>query len=540
MNLLPCSSCVSPIWGSRVVVALTLVFVAFLSACGDVGGPAPDATKIGPQVSALSRQVLLRNSLDFEGDDKSDILWRNDDGTIAIWLMDGATLIASPVVGTMSAAWKITNTGDFDGDGKSDIVWRNDDGTIAIWLMNGATLKASPVVGTMSAAWKIVSTGDFDGDGKSDILWRNDDGTIAIWLMNGATLKASPVVGTMSAAWKIANALTPSGGNTPTPSGGNTATPICANTTTPSGGNTPTPITTKAPSAEWRLTGSPWGIAVDCGGNVYVAEFFKNRIETFSSTGTYITQWGSSGTGNSQFAWPKYLAVDGSNNVYVADNMNSRIQKFSASGTYITQWGTHGEPGNSNWGATGNSQFNGPTGIAVDSAGAAVYVVDSNNNRIQKFDLSGTYITQWGSTGTGNGQFQFFGGSQGPEGGIAVDGAGSVYVVDNMNHRIQKFSSTGTFITQWGSNGSGNGQFLYPSGIAVDSAGAVYVVDSSTNGNQTGNVSRVEKFDSSGNFITQWVLTSLTACGSYGIGVATDSAGAVYVTQGNCIDKYAP
>ena len=492
MNLLPCSSCVSPIWGSRVVVALTLVFVAFLSACGDVGGPAPDATKIGPQVSALSRQVLLRNSLDFEGDDKSDILWRNDDGTIAIWLMDGATLIASPVVGTMSAAWKITNTGDFDGDGKSDIVWRNDDGTIAIWLMNGATLKASPVVGTMSAAWKI------------------------------------------------ANALTPSGGNTPTPSGGNTATPICANTTTPSGGNTPTPITTKAPSAEWRLTGSPWGIAVDCGGNVYVAEFFKNRIETFSSTGTYITQWGSSGTGNSQFAWPKYLAVDGSNNVYVADNMNSRIQKFSASGTYITQWGTHGEPGNSNWGATGNSQFNGPTGIAVDSAGAAVYVVDSNNNRIQKFDLSGTYITQWGSTGTGNGQFQFFGGSQGPEGGIAVDGAGSVYVVDNMNHRIQKFSSTGTFITQWGSNGSGNGQFLYPSGIAVDSAGAVYVVDSSTNGNQTGNVSRVEKFDSSGNFITQWVLTSLTACGSYGIGVATDSAGAVYVTQGNCIDKYAP
>ena len=195
-------------WSRRVAIVVSLVLTASLSACGDVGRSAsgPDMSNIAPQlVLALSRQVLLKGNLDFDGDGKSDILWRNDDGTISIWLIDGATPKATPVVGTMSTAWRIASSGDFDGDGKSDIAWRNDDGTIAIWLMNGATPKATPVVGTMRPAWKIASSGDYDGDGKSDILWRNDDGTISIWLMDGATPKATPVVGMMSTTWKIAS-----------------------------------------------------------------------------------------------------------------------------------------------------------------------------------------------------------------------------------------------------------------------------------------------------------------------------------------------
>lgn len=259
------------------------------------------------------------------------------------------------------------------------------------------------------------------------------------------------------------------------------------------GGGSNTSPNPDAPIAEWRITGTmnaPWGIALDIGNNVYVAELFGNRVDKYSSTGTSIAQWGSGGNGNSQFNHPKYIDLDGSGNVYVADNMNHRVQKFSS---------------------------------------------------------SGAYITQWGSNGTGNGQFQFddlVNGLQGPEGGIAVDSTGAVYVVDNWNHRVQKFTSTGTYITQWGSAGSGNGQFLYPSGIAIDNMGSVYVVDNSTKNNATGNVARIEKFDSSGNFISRlnlsWMGTALYGGGLGAIDVSTDSTGALYVTQGECIDKYAP
>jgi DNA-binding beta-propeller fold protein YncE len=77
------------------------------------------------------------------------------------------------------------------------------------------------------------------------------------------------------------------------------------------------------------------------------------------------------------------------------------------------------------------------------------------------------YLTQWGSFGTGDGQFDS------PR-GVATDATGNVYVADYNNHRIQKFTSAGTYVTQWGSRGSGNGQFTYPHGVATD---ALYVVN---------------------------------------------------------------
>ena len=84
-------------------------------------------------------------------------------------------------------AWHIKGTGDFNGDGKSDILWQNDDGTPAIWLMNGIDhagrqrrRSANP-----GPSWQVKGTGDFNGDGKSDILWQGDDGTPAIWTMDG-------------------------------------------------------------------------------------------------------------------------------------------------------------------------------------------------------------------------------------------------------------------------------------------------------------------------------------------------------------------
>jgi DNA-binding beta-propeller fold protein YncE len=103
-------------------------------------------------------------------------------------------------------------------------------------------------------------------------------------------------------------------------------------------------------------------------------------------------------------------------------------------------------------------QFNNPYGDTVNSSGN-VYVADANNNRIQKFSSTGTFIRKWGSLGTGNGQFN-------SPIGIAVDSSGYVYVDDTSNNRIQKFSNTGTFIRKWGAPGSlsltPDGQILDP------------------------------------------------------------------------------
>jgi len=257
------------------------------------------------------------------------------------------------------------------------------------------------------------------------------------------------------------------------------------------------------------------GVAVDASGNVYVADTSNNRIQKFSSSGNFITTWGSYGTGNGQFYDPRGIAVDASGNVYVVDSVNSRIQKFSSSGNFITMWGSYG---------TGNGQFFYPIGITVDASGN-VYVTDYNNNRIQKFSSSGNFITMWGSYGTGNGQFWH------PT-DIAVDVSGNVYVMDQANYRIQKFDSSRAFITTWGSQGTGNGQFIEAYGVAVDASGNVYVTDAYS----------IQKFSSSGAFITTWG-SSGTGNGQFAnlTGVAVDASGNVYVadTSNNRIQVFS-
>src|SRR6185436_3438022 len=115
-------------------------------------------------------------------------------------------------------------------------------------------------------------------------------------------------------------------------------------------------------------------------------------------------------------------------------------------------------------------EFVAPAGVAVDSSGN-IYVTESFSDRtkdfVQKFNSSGAFLTSWGTQGAGNSQF--FGAA-----GVAVDASGNVYVADPGNNRIQKFTSAGAFITKWGSNGSGDGQFSGPQGVSVDSSGNVY------------------------------------------------------------------
>jgi serralysin len=159
---------------------------------------------------------------DFNGDGNSDVLWRNIDGTLVDWSMNGSqitsiqqvTLQGSPAA--PDASWSIAGIGDFNGDGASDVLWRNTNGTLIDWSMNGSQIASTQQVTLQGSAvapdatWSVAGIGDFNGDHNSDVLWRNNDGTLIDWTMNGSqvasvqsvTSQGNPV--TLDASWQIA------------------------------------------------------------------------------------------------------------------------------------------------------------------------------------------------------------------------------------------------------------------------------------------------------------------------------------------------
>jgi DNA-binding beta-propeller fold protein YncE len=167
----------------------------------------------------------------------------------------------------------------------------------------------------------------------------------------------------------------------------------------------------------------PNGVAVDGSGNVWVVDTFNYRVQEFSASGAYLGQLGSKGTGNGQLGWASGLAFAGGN-LYVADS--ARVEEFSTSGAFIAQFGSAG---------TGNGQFHGLGGIASDPTTGNLYVSDMANNRVQEFSSSGAFIgfiAAFGSAGSGNGQFS---GAR----GVAVNSSGTLYVADSGNNRVQEW-----------------------------------------------------------------------------------------------------
>ena len=220
-------------------------------------------------------------------------------------------------------------------------------------------------------------------------------------------------------------------------------------------------------------------------------------------------------------AVPYALATDLAGNVFIADDAKNRIQKFNSQGAYLAEWGRTGKR---DWNPKSDAdrdemegKFFHPRGLAVDPEGY-VYVADSGNDRVQKFDSNGTFRTQWGGPGKSRGKFK-------RPNDIAVDRLGHLYVADTANHRIQKFDGAGNFITQWGSEGSENGQFRSPVAVAVDAYCNVFVADS---GNQ-----RLQIFESDGTFIT-----TLAGIPASPVDVAVDAAGSIFVADSGKVRKY--
>ena len=283
---------------------------------------------------------------------------------------------------------------------------------------------------------------------------------------------------------------------------------------------------------------SPYGVAVDGSGNVYVAEIttrevrLSNRIRKIDSEGVVSTLAGGTsgfadGPGTSaQFFAPFGVAVDGSGNVYVADRNNHRIRKIDSSGVVSTIAGT-GTAGFADGPGT-SAQFNFPCGVAVDGLGN-VYVGDCSNHRIRKVESSGVVSTL---AGTGTAGF-----ADGPGAsaqfdvpyGVVVDGSGNVYVGDSNNHRIRKIDSSGVVSTLAGDGTSGfadgpgtSAQFNTPRGLAVDGLGNVYVADLVNH--------RIRKIDSSG------VVSTLAGEGTPGFADGSGTSAQFYLPNGVAVD----
>jgi DNA-binding beta-propeller fold protein YncE len=168
----------------------------------------------------------------------------------------------------------------------------------------------------------------------------------------------------------------------------------------------------------------------------------------------------------------------------------------------------------SNFGSTGsgNGQFVEPTGIAVNPLNGNLVVPDEGHNRVEVFNEKGEYLSQFGSVGTGNGQFTS------PR-GAAVDLKGNIWIIDTGNNRVEKFNEKGEYLSQFGTKGTGNGQFTTPKNLAVDSKGNVWVADS---GNK-----RVEKFNEKGEYVCQF------SAGTNPIGVFADTKGNIWSDNEN-------
>jgi len=269
---------------------------------------------------------------------------------------------------------------------------------------------------------------------------------------------------------------------------------------------------------------SPTGIALDKDGNIYVADTDNHSIQKFDKAGTFLARWGGEPSSQEgQFYYPRGLAVGPDDVVYVADSGNNRVQKFDLEGNVQKAWGKFGFA----WRGADMGRFDVPWGLTTDQDGN-VYVSDTSNSRIQKFQADGQPLLKWGRDGSFDGAFFF------PR-GVAVDFVGNIYVADESNNRVQKFDTRGSFLTKWGREGSGPGQFKSPWGIACDALGNVYVVDS---GNH-----RIQKFDGNGTFLCSFGNRGKTEGQlNFPYGIAVDKEGCVFVVDSgnNRVLKYMP